>query len=253
MAEPRENSAARAMEAVIGWWREAGVDYAYSDDASGFLADPQPDAAEDAGRSQTPAPPKRKPEPAKLVVPTLGNSEEWPSTLDAFRAWWMSAPVLDGGATGGRLAPIGEAQPQLMVLVGQPEREDRDALLSGLDGKLLSAFLRAAGLDEQTVYRAAILPRHDHAPDWQARHAAGFAALAWRHIALVNPERLLVLGQNVRSILQHDPAQRDVGLRGLNQDGLEVPILAGMGLAAMRKAPRTKAKLWRDWLEWTGR
>ena len=252
MAEPRENSAEKAMEAVIGWWREAGGDYAYSDDASGFLAEPAPDAAEEGEPAPVPVPPKRKPEPEKPAAPTLGAPEDWPTTLHAFREWWIRAPELDAGATGGRIAPIGAARPELMVLVGQPEREDRDTLLSGPDGKLLSAFLRAAGLDEEKVYRAAILPRHDPAPDWQARHAAGFAALAWRHIALVRPERLLVLGQNVRSILQHDPAQRDVGLRGLNQDGLEVPILAGMGLAAMRKAPRTKAKLWRDWLEWTG-
>ncbi len=251
MAEPRENTAEKAMEAVLGWWREAGVDYTYSDGANGFLAKTAPDEL----TRDEPKPEPHSKRGTKAENPpqsTLGAPEEWPATLDAFREWWLSAPVLDSGATGGRVAPVGEAKPELMILVGQPEREDRDALLSGPDGALLSAFLRAAELGESQVYRAALLPRHDPAPDWQARHAAGFAALAWRHIALVQPERILILGQNVRSILQHDPAQRDVGLRGLNQDGLDVPILAGMGLAAMRKAPRTKAKLWRDWLEWTG-
>lgn len=251
MAEPHNISAEKAMKAVIGWWREAGVDYVYSDDASGFLAEAAPEETGVDAEASVPAP-KRAVEPEKPAAPTLGSPEQWPTTLEALREWWMSAPMLDGGSTSGRIAPVGQARPQLMVLVGQPEREDRDTLLSGADGALLSAFLSAAGLDEANVYRAAILPRHDPAPDWQARHAAGFAALAWRHIALVEPERLLVLGQNVRSILQHDPAQRDIGLRGLNQNGLEVPILAGMGLAAMRKAPRTKAKLWRDWLQWTG-
>ncbi len=251
MAETRENAAERAMEAVIGWWREAGVDYAYSDDASSFLAEALPD--ELADDAPTPAPLRKTEAKAPSAAsPALGPPEEWPTTLEAFREWWMSAPALDSGTTGGRIAPLGSAGPALMVLVGQPEREDRDTLLSGPDGALLSAFLHAAGLDEAQTYRAAILPRHDPAPDWQARHATGFAALAWRHIALVRPARLLVLGQNVRSILEHDPAQRDSGLRGLNQDGLEVPILAGMGLASMRKAPRTKAKLWRDWMEWTG-
>lgn len=251
MANLSEKAAEKAMESVLGWWREAGVDYAFSDDARGFFAEAAPPAAEAEGTAPE-LPAKRAAEPAKTAMPALGDPADWPTSLDEFQHWWISAPELDGGTTSGRIAPRGEAQPDLMVLVGQPEREDRETLLSGPDGTLLSAFLRAAGLDEARVYRAALLPRHDPAPDWQARHGDGFAALGWRHIALVQPARLLILGQNVRSILQHDPAQRDNGLRGLNRDRLEVPILAGMGLAAMRKAPRTKARLWRDWLEWTG-
>ena len=251
LAQTREIAGEKAMAAVIAWWREAGVDYAYSDDASGFLAQPEEEtgasASDTSEGGSTPTPVRAPEEPRG---PSLPDPEQWPTDLADFEQWWLTEDAL-GDGTAGRIAPRGPSEAALMVLVSQPEREDRAQLLSGPDGRLLDAFLRATGLDEANIYRASIAPQYDPARNWD--DSAHLGAVAWRHIALVRPTGVLVLGNNARSILQHDPAQRDYALRGLNQQGIEVPILAGTGLAAMRKAPRTKARLWRDWLEWTGK
>ncbi|MEM9017931.1 MAG: ABC transporter substrate-binding protein, partial [Verrucomicrobiota bacterium] len=56
--------------------------------------------------------------------------------------------------------PRGSARPDLMVLVIDPEQNDRELLLSGEKGKLLQRMLAAMGMNEDRVYIASALPRH---------------------------------------------------------------------------------------------
>ena len=53
------------------------------------------------------------------------------------------------------------------------------------------------------TYLASVLPCHDPLPDWPALTQAGFGAIALHHVSLVAPERVLVFGSHVSSLLAH--------------------------------------------------
>ena len=132
-----EPGMAEALAAAFDWWRGAGVDCTFVDDPVDWLArvapaEAAPPSQEQArrplpvGRAPAPPPPAR---PAELDIP---------GDLEAFRQWWLTQPALDGGRTAGRVPPHGKAGARLMIVVPEPEREDRERLLSGPQGAFLA-------------------------------------------------------------------------------------------------------------------
>lgn len=251
-----EHSAARNglgagdIAAALAWWRDAGVDADFADEARSWLASPEPDVAE----SEVAA----RPAPA-VAAPSLpprepigGTRDAWPRTLADFSAWWLAEPSLDAGQTEGRIAPRGAAGAAVMVLVDHPEAGDSDMLLSGPQGAMVGAILRALGLGDDAVYLASALPRHTPLPDWEALHADGLGRIAAHHVALVRPRRLLVFGNNVSSLLGHDPAKSTGFLHSVDHEGPIIPALVAPGLSALATRPRGKARLWHALLDWTG-
>jgi len=237
------------LAAALDWWREAGVDAVFADEAKGWLAEPaaEVDAAERPSSKPAPQAPAPPPELPKLG----GPREQWPRDLAAFRTWWLAEPSLDEGGLAPRVAPSGEAGAELMVLVAMPEEGDRDTLLSGPAGALLDSFLLAAGLPANQVYRAAVLPRHTPLADWPSLATQGLGALLAHHVALARPKRLLVLGQNILPLCGHDPAQGAQKLRSFNHEGGRVPVLAEAGLERLLGNWQLRARLWKRWLDWT--
>ena len=181
---------------------------------------------------------------AKPVYRPLDN-------LAGFTAKWLSEPALDDGRVSGRVPPRGPAGADIMVIVPDPEREDRETLLSGRQGRLLEAMLAAMGATTDAIYLASVLPRHTPMADWSALTEKGFGALLCHHVKLVAPRRLIALGSNILPLLGNDPAQNSAVLRRFNQQGVSVPLLAGKSLSALLERPRWKAGLWQGWLDWS--
>ncbi len=185
------------------------------------------------------------PLPARLDPANL------PADLAAFAAWWLTEPLLCGGELSTRIAPQGHAGADLMIVVEEPEAEDREALLSGPQGKLLDAILSAFGTRREDAYLASALPRHTPAPDWAALQERGLGQVLAHHVTLVAPKRLVVLGGNVLSLIGHESPQRPAVLRNFNHEGGSIPLLASWALPALLGQPRAKPVLWKAWLEWT--
>ena len=82
-----------------------------------------------------------------------------------------------------RMQDLGEAEPRgvagakLMVLVGQPEPDDGDGLLSGNAGRQLDAIIRAMGFEGHEVYLASALPAPAAMPDWFELARAGLGEI----------------------------------------------------------------------------
>lgn len=230
---------AEEIAGALAWWRDAGIDCDFTAEPQSWLAKAAEPEAEPApaapGAPATAAPPPR----------TL------PAELSAFGPWWLADPVLDPGDPAGRIAPRGTAGAKVMVLVASPEREDSGRLLSGPQGRLLAGILAALGWTDAEAYVASIVPRYDPMPDWPALNAAGFGAIALHHVSLVGPERVLVLGSNVLSLLGHDAAYKPQFLPDVNHDGRSFPVLSEMDLAALLAQPRLKAGVWSRLLDWT--
>ena len=230
----------RAVEAAIGWWREAGVDGDWLDAPQDWLASAKP-------ASKMPA------APAPDAVATLaigGGPAAWPGNLEEFAPWWMAAPDLAPPGTL-RIPPKGPVAPSLMVVVPMPEADDADTLLSAKAGRLLDGFLAAAGMTRAHVYCAAALPARIAAPDWAALADAGLGRLLAHHIALVRPQRLMLFGQKgVSTLLGNALTNNPTHLQSINHDDPMIPALLAYDLEAIVARPALKAGLWSRWLDW---
>jgi len=258
----------RELEAALAWWQDAGVTHDFSDDATAWLAeaplarDPLP-AAMPAGTARRPgpaqvgadargplpgnAPPPAARAPAPSPAPNLlGDSP--PGDLATFREWWLSAPGLDTARGYPRIAGRGERGAALMVLVPQPEAEDREHLLEGPQGRLLANMLGAMGISQGEVLVAAALPCHTPMADCAALAAAGMQAVTLHHLALAAPQRLLVLGTALGPMLGMAPGNGNAMIE--LKDGT-IPVMTSETLEAMLASPALKARFWRRWIEWT--
>ena len=246
--------------AALDWWREAGVDYDFSDDVTEWLAplvaaEPARPPSDTPSSPATAAPPPRQapPPPVENISPVLFGGEEggWPTDLDGFAQWWLRHPSLEIGGTGPRIAPRGLARAELMIVVDHPEELDQDRLLSGQEGALLAGFLRAAGIAPDKAYFASLLPRFTPAPDWPQIAASGCGAVLAHHIGLVLPEQILFLGRNILPLLGHGVAQDGKTLRCFNHKGRSFPYVEGQGLARMLRSAALRRNLWQSWLDGT--
>ncbi|HWU02405.1 MAG TPA: uracil-DNA glycosylase family protein [Novosphingobium sp.] len=240
---------AAAVTAALAWWNEAGVDGDFHDAAQPWLAAvrEEQEAAEAAAAPVRAAPP---PPP-----PMGGEAQNWPTDLAAFAQWWLDEASLDNGQVEGRVLPRGVAGSALMIVVPQPEAGDAPAgqLLSGPQGRLLAAMLAAMGVTPEQAYVASALPRHTPHPDWAALAAGGLGAVLTHHIGLAAPQRLILLGASVLSLLGHDPTKipafltRPTLIENIdNADSL--PLMVSYDPAMLLERPKAKAGFWRNWL-----
>lgn len=249
---------AHEMEAAFAWWRDAGVDYAFEDDATAWLGrglESHSNADAETGSKS----PQRaitgagldKPEPIKKPAEAadLFNGNP-PATLESFQNWWLEAPGLDAIGPRGRIPPRGPSKAELLVLVMDPEQADNGQLLSGKQGAFLKRFLTAAGIAEDEVYFASALPRHTPMADPIACVSAGLGKVLLHHLTLADPKRILALGGNILPLLGTELPQTGKNLREINPSAPNTPLLTSEGLDSLMASPRLKARFWRRWIEW---
>jgi len=246
------------LKAAFDWWREAGVEHDFASEVIDRLAE----AAAEKEVARQPPEPDRTPvqaAPAASYSPQAssdlgvlgGSRESWPQSLDVFAEWWTCDPSL--AALGNeRIAPRGVGKAELMLIVSQPEVQDRSELLSGPHGALVAGFLGAAGLAHDRCYIASALPAHTAMPDWSALSEAGLGEMLSHHVALVAPKRILALGRNILPLLGHDQAQGTAQLAVTGGEFGVVPVLAAPGPEELLRSGQRRKRLWDDWLDWTG-
>lgn len=227
--------------AALEWWREAGVDLDYTPEPTAWLREPE------VAAETPPAPPPRtvaRPGAAPALERALvrepgaaigGDPARWPGDLAAFRDFWLTDPSLDPGALADRVAPVGETGAELLLLVGHPDEGDREALLSGEQGALVTRILRAMAIDEGRVYLASALPRPTPMPDWDALAERGLAALTCHHLKLAAPRRVITFGKGPSMLAA--------------ESGL--PMLAAPQLETLARSAAHKRRFWNAWLEWS--
>jgi hypothetical protein len=230
--------------AALSWWRDAGVDAVFADEPAKLFDVPQdgePTAA-------APPPPKANAAPvAEPPPPTIGGDKVgWPTRLADFVPWWLSETTLTAGPVTARVAPRLATRTMLLVLVPMPEREDSVELLSGKQGLLVGNMLRAMGIPPEAASIAAALPSHMPAADWDALREQGLGEVIRHLVTLAAPQRLLVLGQDVLPLLGLEKRQ---GVRELPES--RVPLLASLAPDILLGNARSRADLWRRWLDWT--
>lgn len=250
-----DHSLKRELDALLGWWREAGVDQDFADDATVWLTEPEV-AADTAAPAQptNPALARKAEREAKKSVdepPFGGDPANWPNDLAGFRSWWLESDTLDTGGRGPRIAPRGEAGAELLVIVPQPEESDSEKLLTGPQGKLLGNILRAIGIAGDKTYLATALPRHQPLPDWRALQARELGKILAHHVSLVQPQRILAFGRCIPPLLGHDTAQGSVSLQEFNHVSGTTPSAFARELESLLGSAGERRRFWRGWLNWT--
>lgn len=186
---------------------------------------------------------------AAVTMPDVASMD-----LDALRTQVLGCTAC-GLCEGRRQAVFGAgAQPARWMVVGEApgEQEDRQGLpFVGKSGELLNAMLAAVGMDRQeNVFIANVIkcrPPGNRNP--KPEEIAACSPYLMRQIALLKPERILVLGRFAAQTLLGTEAT--IGsLRGrihtLKIDGHEIPVVVSYHPAYLLRSPGEKARSWQD-------
>lgn len=234
------------------------------------IAVPPPAAAQSsaqapAARAASPAPglrngPPPKPAPkveaeeaAPAVIPVAERVKN--ANLDELREQVLACTAC-GLCNGRRHAVFGHGgQPTRWLVVGEApgEQEDRQGQpFVGRSGQLLDAMLSAVGMSrERDVFIANVIkcrPPGNRNP--KPEEIAACSPYLMRQIALLKPERILVLGRFAAQTLLGTDAT--IGsLRGRvhqmkTDEGREIPVVVSYHPAYLLRSPAEKARAWQD-------
>lgn len=161
-----------------------------------------------------------------------------------------------GLCKGRRHAVVGQgAQPTRWLVVGEApgEQEDRQGQpFVGRSGQLLDAMLAAVGMSrERDVFITNVIkcrPPGNRNP--KPEEIAACSPYLMRQIALLKPERILVLGRFAAQTLLGTDAT--IGnLRGRvhhlkTDEGVQIPVVVSYHPAYLLRSPSEKARAWQD-------
>ncbi|WP_454676309.1 uracil-DNA glycosylase [Achromobacter marplatensis] len=177
------------------------------------------------------------------------------ATLDELREQVVACTAC-GLCDGRRHAVFGQgATPTRWLVVGEApgEQEDRQGHpFVGRSGQLLDAMLAAVGMSRETdVFITNVIkcrPPGNRNP--KPEEIAACSPYLMRQIALLKPERILVLGRFAAQTLLGTDAT--IGsLRGRvhalkTDEGAEIPVIVSYHPAYLLRSPSEKARAWQD-------
>ena len=239
MNNPLQMSLAEQLAAAQQWWRGAGVDFDYLDEATPWLAELE-ETQEAAPSPVAEAPMETTPEPVRPLV----EAGDLPEDLTSFQKWWCDPASPIPGAAGPRIAPHGAAGAKLMIVVPAPEPGDTDTLLTGPQGRLIANIQSALGLGEEQTYLAAALPSPMAEPGWSELRQQGLGTALAHHIALVAPERVLLFGRGLPILLGHPEDAAQEAFTSFDSPAGKLPVITSFAPDRLLGNARAKARLW---------
>ncbi len=139
-----------------------------------------------------------------------------------------------------------------MVIADMPDPEDGDAgqLFSGDAGHLFDAMMRAIGLSRADLYLCTLATARPAGGLFSPADSAQLAFRMRRQIALVQPKRLLLLGDKTNRALlsandMANPVRSAKSLHALNHEGGIVDAVATFHPRLLLRQPAAKAESWR--------
>jgi len=249
-----------ATEALLAFWRDAGIDSCYLDeplDRTIFVAPTPPPAVLRAVPAIALAggtlPVEQAVAEARRIAATAQTLEELEQAVAQFKA----CPLTGHGAKQSVFGR-GNPQAQLLVIGEAPgEIEDQSGVaFSGDSGKLLDKILAAGGLTEQSFLTNSVFwrPPGNRLPTPQ--ELAICAPFVARLAALIQPKAVLLIGETAaKSVIKTDDSL--MKLRGKWRDwsvadsDLTLPVLTTFHPVFLLKTPQAKRAVWADILQLT--
>ncbi|MEO8927178.1 MAG: uracil-DNA glycosylase [Caulobacteraceae bacterium] len=250
----------RAVESLLAFWAETGVEACYADAPIDRMAVAKPvrPAASGALAERTP---RSAPE-ASAVAEEARVLAAGAADLDALRAAIANFEGCSLKTAGARQAVFarGAHDAPVMVIGEAPGAEEdiQGAPFVGRAGKLLDRMLAAAGLEGRVFITNTVFWRPPGNRDPTLAEQRACAPFLERAIALVRPRLLLLVGGAAsKSVLGR--AEGILSIRGRwfgwrSADGtLEIPALPTLHPAFLLRQSAAKKKAWEDLLTLTER
>ncbi len=241
-----------AARAALEWQMEMGVDEAILDTPVDRFAAEEALKAQHAARAVATAraaTPHKPPEvdpvgEARMLAGGAGDLDALRAALEGFDHCALKRGarnlVFADGVAGARVMLVGEAPGRDEDLQGKP--------FVGRAGQLLDKMLAAVGLSRaESVYITNVLPwRPPQNRDPKPEEIAMLMPFLERHIALANPDLLVVMGNT--------SAQALLGKRGITRlrgnwtEAAGRPALPMLHPAYLLRNPHAKREAWADML-----
>lgn len=217
----------KAAASALDWWHDAGVDTLVDDLPHDWL-------------TGTFAPID--------IVETVPVAYTLPATLDAFLTWRTGTAAPESGWSGVMIAASGPATADLMVLVDCPERDDREAMMSGATGRLFDRMLTAIGRSRADIHLTAVCAARPTGGQMPRETQARLGEIARHHVALVAPKRLLVIGDAAsRAVLSTELTEARGRLQCFSHNGgKRTDVVASFHPRFLLDKPAAKAEAWKD-------
>ena len=218
---------ARALESLVGWWREAGVEVAVGETRRAWL---------------------RGDEAVAPASAPITAAAEGPADFAAFRDWLARSsglPMDRGGAV--RVAPHGVEGAPVMLISDLPGGEDaaEGKPIGGAAYALTVRMLAAIGVDADAAYHASLACFHAPGARIGRDELEACAQIARDHIRHARPQRLILLGDAPARALLGEPL---AGARGRVHKVEGVRTIATFHPRWLLQRPSDKAQAWRDLL-----
>ena len=217
-----------AVDSLMTWWLEAGVDIAVGEEPRDWL--------------------RRNPATPAATAPVTNIAQPTPETLTELRAWLASSVQLPlASATSRRILPHGPDNAAVMLLSDAPALEDLASgqPIGGESWQLAVKMLAAIGIGADEAYSASLSCFHSPGTRMTDKDRAECAEIARRHIALAKPKRLILFGDGPCKALLGEPLTRARG-RVHRIEG--VRTVATFHPRWLLQRPSDKALAWRDLL-----
>ncbi len=255
----------RAVESLLAFWADAGVEAMYADAPIDRLAE---GAAMLRARSQPP-PPVAVARPVAVRGPDVGSAVVTAraaaaacndlESLAAAIAAFDGCPLKTQGAKQAVFSRgVGDAS---LMIIGEGPGADEDAQgqpFVGRAGKLLDRMLKAAGLEGRVFITNTVFwrPPGNRTPTPQEQAAC--APFVERAIALVKPKMLMLAGgASAKSMLKREEgilSMRGRWFEWISEDkAIELPAMPTLHPAFLLRTPAQKKKAWQDLLTLTER
>lgn len=239
------------LNKLLGWYTEIGIDVAVSDQPTNHFLAPQPTVLE----KPKPMPPSKPPtktinQPSRETLARCQTLPELKQAMADFEGCSLKSTATN--------LVFADGNPEAKVmLVGEAPGADEDRQgvpFVGLSGQLLDKILATIGLDRTSVYITNIVPwRPPGNRQPTTQEIALCQPFVERHIELVNPEILILVGGvSAKTLL--NSTEGIMRLRGTwrtyESPGLSHPIkvLATFHPAYLLRSPGQKAQAWQDFL-----
>lgn len=213
------------LASLLEWWVEAGVDVAVAEEPRNWLSPP--------------------PKPA---TPDANIAEPSHDTLAELQDWLAGSAQLPlASASARRILPHGPENAAVMLLSDAPALEDlaRGQPIGGEAWALAERMLGAIGIPADQAYSASLTCFHSPGARLTDEDRAACADLARKHIALVKPKFLLLLGDGPCKALLGQPLP---AARGHVHKLEGVRTVATFHPRWLLQRPSDKAKAWNDLL-----
>lgn len=213
-----------AAKAALQWWIEAGVDVAVSEIPRDWL----------------------KAAPVLVAAPVEAPPAVVHEDLSAFRHWLSSESGLPLDRAGARrVLPHGAEGAEVMLLCDIPAMEDGEQPIGGEAWALMVRMLGAIGMSADQAYSASLACFSTPGAKLSASEMDNCAEIARRHVALVKPKRLILLGEGpTRALLGEKLPQA----RGRAHKVEGVRTIATFHPRWLLQRPGDKGLAWRDLL-----